>query len=105
MITILPGESACYRCLLPKLPPQNVIQGCKEAGVIGTTVGITGVLQANEIIIFILGEGSLLSRKFNLLGTLPEQHIHHRLSCKQMFPRKQSLKMMAPSYALYQQYF
>ena len=70
MITILPGESACYRCLLPKLPPQNVIQGCKEAGVTGTTAGITGVLQANEIIKFILGEGSLLSRKLLMIDLL-----------------------------------
>jgi molybdopterin/thiamine biosynthesis adenylyltransferase len=70
LMTILPDKSACYRCLMPEPPPRNVVPGCKEAGVIGTVVGITGVLQANEIIKFILGAGSLLSGKLLIIDLL-----------------------------------
>jgi molybdopterin/thiamine biosynthesis adenylyltransferase len=59
--TILPKESACYRCVFLKPPPANVVPTCSQAGVIGVIAGILGTLQANEAIKFALGKGELLT--------------------------------------------
>lgn len=70
IMTILPGKSACYRCLLPEPPPEDFLPSCEEAGVIGTIVGVIGVLQANEIIKYVLNTGSLLSGKLLIIDLL-----------------------------------
>lgn len=69
-ITILPDKSACYRCFLPDPPPPDSISSCEEAGVIGTVVGIMGIIQANEIIKYILDIGELLSGKLLIFDSL-----------------------------------
>jgi molybdopterin/thiamine biosynthesis adenylyltransferase len=56
-MTILPGKSACLRCLY-KGP---VSQGA--APVIGVTPGIIGTIQATEVIKFLLGQGDLLTNR------------------------------------------
>lgn len=62
-ITILPGESTCYRCVFPKPPPKDAIPTCSQAGVIGVLPGVLGTLQATEAIKFLLGKGELLSNR------------------------------------------
>jgi molybdopterin/thiamine biosynthesis adenylyltransferase len=69
-ITILPNKSACYRCFLPDPPSPDSISSCEEAGVIGTVVGIMGIIQANEIIKYILGIGELLNGKLLIFDSL-----------------------------------
>ncbi|MCS7254508.1 MAG: HesA/MoeB/ThiF family protein [Armatimonadetes bacterium] len=59
--TILPRESACYRCIFPAPPPPGLVPSCQEAGVIGTVCGLIGSVQATEVIKLILGKGELLS--------------------------------------------
>ncbi len=48
---------ACYCCLHPQ-PPQAAVMNCAEAGVIGALAGITGTLQAMEVIKLIVGHSS-----------------------------------------------
>ncbi len=55
IITILPGESACYRCIFRRAPPPGTMPSCREAGIIGTVTGILGTLQAMEAIKILLG--------------------------------------------------
>jgi len=59
-ITVLPGESACYRCIFPVIPDDDDLPTCQTAGVLGSVVGVIGALQAVEAIKFVLGEGDLL---------------------------------------------
>mgnify|MGYP000333045187 CR=1 FL=1 len=54
LLTIIPGETPCLNCLLPKQPPEERVL------VIGVTPGILGTLQATEAIKFITGKGELL---------------------------------------------
>ncbi len=54
-MTILPGQSACLRCLYKGPVPQSVTP------VIGVTPGIIGTIQATEVIKFLLGKGELLT--------------------------------------------
>jgi adenylyltransferase/sulfurtransferase len=58
-----------YRCLFPNENTQSL--NCEDAGVIGISVGIIGMLQANEVIKMILEIGEVLSGKilvYNILN-------------------------------------
>lgn len=50
-----------YRCLYPNENTQSA--SCEDTGVIGITVGIIGMLQANEVIKMILETGEVLNGK------------------------------------------
>ncbi len=63
IITILPDESACYRCIFPSLPPEGLVPSCQEAGVLGALAGLIGTLQATEVLKLILGIGKPLSNR------------------------------------------
>ena len=69
-MTIIPGTSACYRCLLPESPPKEVIPEPEKSGIIGTIAGLMGIIQANEIIKYILGAGELLTGKLLMFDAL-----------------------------------
>jgi len=69
-ITILPGESACYRCLFSEPPPPGLVPSCQEAGILGVVAGIIGTIQANEVLKYILGVGELLTGKLLVFNAL-----------------------------------
>lgn len=60
-MTILPGKSACYRCVFPAPPPRGAFPTCSQAGVLGAVAGILGTIQATEFLKFITKTGSLLA--------------------------------------------
>lgn len=59
--TIVPGQSACYRCVFRQPPPSGLVSSCQEAGVLGVLAGIIGTLQASEALKLILGIGRPLT--------------------------------------------
>ncbi|WPO78727.1 HesA/MoeB/ThiF family protein [Flavobacterium sp. KACC 22761] len=64
-----------YRCLYPD-ENSNALN-CEDAGVIGVSVGIIGMLQANEVIKMILGIGEVLSGKilvYNILNNEQQKY-------------------------------
>jgi len=61
VFTILPGETACYRCVFKTPPPPGLVASCQEAGVIGVLAGIIGTLQATEALKLILKIGRPLT--------------------------------------------
>ena len=69
-ITVLPKESACFRCLFPEPPPPDAVPSCQQAGILGTVAGILGLIQATEAIKFILGKGELLKGKLLVFNAL-----------------------------------
>jgi thiazole biosynthesis adenylyltransferase ThiF len=69
-ITILPGQSPCYRCLFPQPPPKDAIPTCSQAGVIGVLPGVIGSIQATEAIKFLLGKGDLLAGRILMYDAL-----------------------------------
>lgn len=69
-ITIIPGKSACYRCLFPEPPPPGLVPSCQEAGILGAVAGVIGVIQANEVLKYILGTGELLTGKLLVFNAL-----------------------------------
>ena len=57
-----------YRSLFPEEDQSSL--NCAEAGVLGTTVGMIGMLQANEALKIILGMGEILSGKILIYNML-----------------------------------
>ena len=61
VMTIRPGESACYRCAFPAPPPPGAAPTCAQAGVLGPAAGVIGSLQALEALRLLAGlPGTLL---------------------------------------------
>ena len=60
IMTILPGQGPCYRCLFPEPPAPGIVPSCQEAGILGSVAGLLGVMQATEAIKLILGIGKPL---------------------------------------------
>ncbi|MDQ6470661.1 HesA/MoeB/ThiF family protein [Flavobacterium sp. LHD-80] len=60
-----------YRCLYPD-ENANALN-CEDAGVIGISVGIIGMLQANEVLKMILGIGEVLSGKILVYNILKNE--------------------------------
>nr|WP_294669448.1 thiazole biosynthesis adenylyltransferase ThiF [uncultured Ruminococcus sp.] len=61
LMTYVPGEGPCYRCVFKNPPPKDAVPTCKQAGVIGAMGGVIGSLQAMEAIKYLLGVGDLLT--------------------------------------------
>jgi molybdopterin-synthase adenylyltransferase len=70
LLTVIPGEGPCYRCLIPQPPPPGAIPSCQEAGVLGAMAGVVGVIQATEVLKLILGKGQVLSGRLLLFEAL-----------------------------------
>jgi adenylyltransferase/sulfurtransferase len=60
IMTIVPGEGPCYRCVFPEPPPPGTVPSCQEAGILGAVAGVLGIMQATEAIKLILGIGAPL---------------------------------------------
>lgn len=47
-MTIIPGQSACLRCLFPEPPPADTVPTCQESGILGAVAGVIGSAQAQS---------------------------------------------------------
>lgn len=61
VFTIVPNQSACYRCIFKEPPPLGLVASCQEAGVLGVLAGIIGTIQTTEALKLVLGIGRLLT--------------------------------------------
>lgn len=69
VLSVRPGESACYRCAFPNPPPAGSVPACREAGVLGPLAGIVGGVQALEALKLLGRVGEpLLDRVLHLDG-------------------------------------
>lgn len=69
VLSILPGESACFRCLVPELPPREMLETCDSAGVLGPAVGLIACLQAAEALKILSGNRQAVCRKLMVIDT------------------------------------
>ena len=63
-MTVIPGKSACYRCVFQEPPQPGEILNCQQAGILGAVAGTIGSIQATEAIKYLAGleEELLLDR-------------------------------------------
>ena len=74
-MTVIPNETACYRCSFRSPPPPDAVPTCSQAGILGAVAGMLGTIQATEALKFITGSGSLLT---NTLLTLNAKNMDFR---------------------------
>jgi adenylyltransferase/sulfurtransferase len=60
-MTVVPGVSACYRCIFRRPPPKGAVPTCSEAGVLGPIAGMLGTMQAAEALKYVAGAGQPLT--------------------------------------------
>lgn len=58
--TVLPGKTACLRCVFPHPPPKEVFP------VVAVTPGFIGMVQATEVVKYLVGTGELLANRLLL---------------------------------------
>ena len=70
---VIPHKTACFNCIFPEKDQETVeklTQTNRERGILGTVVGVTGTVVANEFIKSILGIGELLTDKLFIFDAL-----------------------------------
>jgi adenylyltransferase/sulfurtransferase len=63
---ILPGETACLRCVFETAPPPGLSPTCDTAGVLGPIVGVVASLQAAEALKILTGHRERVTRKISV---------------------------------------
>jgi len=62
MMNVLPGDTACLRCLMESAPPPGSVPTCDTAGVIGPIVSVIAGLQAAEALKYLSGNRDAMTR-------------------------------------------
>ncbi len=60
-MTVLPGETACFRCLFPTPPAPGTVATCDVAGVLGSTVVTVAALQWTQAVKILVGDRESLN--------------------------------------------
>jgi molybdopterin/thiamine biosynthesis adenylyltransferase len=65
ILTIVPGQTGCLRCLFEAPPPPGQVPSCAEAGIVGALAGFAGSLMGSEALRLLKGErGAYAGRLF-----------------------------------------
>lgn len=67
VMTVLPGETICLRCLLPEGVPDD-LETCDTVGVLMPVVSIVGALQAMECLKLLSGNRKAVSHKLTVIS-------------------------------------
>lgn len=70
VMTYVPGQGPCYRCIFEEVPEPDCVKTCRQTGVMGPAVGVTGCIQALEAVKYLLGAGELLTGKIYIFDGL-----------------------------------
>lgn len=69
VMSILPGITACFRCLVPELPPLDAMPTCDTAGVLGPAIGVVASWQAAEALKILSGNFEAVCRQLITIDT------------------------------------
>ena len=78
VMAVKPGQTACLRCLIPKIPPPFAMPTCQEAGVLGSFSQAIGYLQAVEAIKLAAGDLPLRLWKLDVQKREIRTVVHRR---------------------------
>jgi len=58
-MSMIPGKTACFRCLNPHIPPAGALGTCDTMGVVNAITGVIGSIESSEAIKILLGSGDV----------------------------------------------
>lgn len=71
VLVVLPGESACFACLLPEPPAPGETQTCDTTGVLGPAVSMIAALQCIEALKILTGSMDVVTRELIVVDLWP----------------------------------
>jgi len=74
-MTILPGETACLRCLMQEAPPPGTTPTCDNAGILASIINVIASIEAAEALKILSGNRAAISRHLTIFD-LWENRIH-----------------------------
>lgn len=87
-MTILPGESACLRCIMDAPPPAGATETCDTAGVIGPAIQVVASLQSVAALKLLSGQKQLIAPVLTIVDVWEGTHrtmklagLHERGDC------------------------
>jgi adenylyltransferase/sulfurtransferase len=66
-MTIIPGETACLRCLMHDTPPPGATPTCDTAGILAPIVNVVASLEAREALKILSGNRAAISRQLTII--------------------------------------
>ena len=63
VLSVMPGTSACLRCLVPEPPAPGALPTCDTAGVIGPVALVVGAVEAAEVMKIVVGTDSSVGNR------------------------------------------
>lgn len=69
IMSIVPGLTACFRCLVPEVPPADAMPTCDTAGILGPAVGLVACWQAAEALKILSGHLDSVCRQLITIDT------------------------------------
>ncbi len=67
VLAVVPGDTACFACVVPELPAPGSSPTCDTAGVLGPAVGAVASVQAAEALKLLAGRREALTRSLTTL--------------------------------------
>ena len=67
VMTIIPGQTPCLRCVVESSPPPGMAPTCETAGILGPTVNIIASLQATEALKILTGNLAAIIRELIMI--------------------------------------
>jgi molybdopterin/thiamine biosynthesis adenylyltransferase len=85
-MTVLPGRTACLRCLFEEAPAPGEIATCREAGIIGPVAAVIGEIEAAEALRWLRGgvpelAGKILTYDGAASGRIRVLEVNARAGC------------------------
>jgi adenylyltransferase/sulfurtransferase len=74
-MTIVPGETACFRCLFPTPPPVGAMETCDTAGVLAVGVVTVAAIECAEVMKLLVGDRAHLSRGLTAFDVWTNDHL------------------------------
>jgi molybdopterin-synthase adenylyltransferase len=72
-LTILPGETPCFRCVMNEPPPPGTSPTCDTAGIVGPIVNVVASIQACEAMKILAGHREAVSRTLTVIDLWTNQ--------------------------------
>ena len=87
-MTIIPGRTPCFRCIVPEAPPPGTTPSCDSAGILGPIVNVIASIEAAEVLKLLCGATAAVNQGLtvvdlwnNQFRTVKLDNLRERADC------------------------